>query len=101
MNSSPTPEADVNLLADLVADRVVAQLQINAGRLIDLRQLAGRLQLSPRGVTGLISRNELPQGILLGGVRRWSWPKVEAYLATREGRRPRRGRGIRKEKSAG
>jgi predicted DNA-binding transcriptional regulator AlpA len=93
--------ADLDGILDRLADRLATRLRADTDRLIDLRQLAARLQLSPRGVTGLIGRNELPQGILLGGVRRWSWPKVEAFLATREGHRPRKGRGIRRIVEAG
>lgn len=79
---------DIDTLATAIAER----LRIEADRLIDLRELAARLQLSERGVTGLVARNELPNGYLIGGVRRWCWADVLRYLDARRDRHPRRQR---------
>jgi hypothetical protein len=94
-SSSPTPLPDEALdrLADRIAERVAERLRTDQDRLLDLRQLAERLQLSPRGVTGLVARGELPPGDLIGGVRRWAWDEVRKFRAVRRERKPRKGRG--------
>ena len=90
--SLDTPELE--RLAALIAARVFDCLHAEHHRLLDRRGLADRLGVSERGVTGLVSRGELPAGYLIGGVRRWQWEEVLRYLAARAKRRPRRGRGI-------
>lgn len=88
-----TSALDLERLADMVALR----LRPESDRLLTLTQLAERLQLSPRGVCGLIERGELPTGLIIGGSRRWSWKQVEVWLTTRSERarapkKTRRGR---------
>jgi hypothetical protein len=70
-------------------------------RLLDRRALAERLGISERGVTSLAGRGELPQGYLIGGVRRWRWEEVLQHLASRRDRRPRRGRGRHERRRTG
>ncbi len=85
---------DLEALADMVAGRVAAAMRADAERLLTLDDLADRLQLSARGVRGLVTRGELPAGLLIGGCRRWSWAVVQSFLdagATRKTRRRRRG----------
>lgn len=36
--------------------------------------------ISERGVSALASRNELPAGFGIGGLRRWDWAEVVHYL---------------------
>jgi predicted DNA-binding transcriptional regulator AlpA len=88
-------DADLDALADRIADRLAQRLG-TADRLISRPELAKRLGVSERGVTGLASRGELPPGFLIGGVRRWSWAQVVRYLESRSGRRRQRGRGRRR-----
>lgn len=92
--SNVLPDFPFNLevLADTLAVHLAERLRIDADRLIDLRELAGRLGLSPRGTTGLIARGELPGGFLIGGVRRWAWAEVVRFLEARRDRKPRRRR---------
>jgi hypothetical protein len=91
----PLDDLDLNRLAEAIADKL-AQRAGDLHRLLDRPELARRLGVSERGVTGLANRGELPPGYLIGGVRRWSWPEVLRFLEARSGRRPRRGRGRRK-----
>ncbi len=83
---------DLDALAAAVAKHVAAELRTEAEKLLDLPALAARLALSERGVRGLVQRDELPQGYLIGGVRRWSWAHVEKFLDARADRKPRRKR---------
>jgi hypothetical protein len=85
--------SDWDLIADRLAPRLAELLNREARRLIDRNELAERLAISPRGVTALVSRGELPRGHLIGGVRRWDWAQVLKYLAGRRERQPRCGRG--------
>jgi predicted DNA-binding transcriptional regulator AlpA len=80
-------------LVDAIVARLLEQLRLHQDRLINLEELAARVGVSKRGAAGLVARGELPKGYLIGGVRRWSWKEVERFLAARQGRRPRRGRG--------
>lgn len=80
-------------LADAVVERLAVRVRAEADRLIDLKELADRLGLSTRGVTGLVARGELPEGYLIGGVRRWNWEGVERHLTAQQGRVRRKGRG--------
>ena len=84
---------DVDRLAERVADLLVVKMRLEAERLINLKELAKRVGLSRRGASGMVARNELPPGVLIGGCRRWDWEQVKTWLAGRAGRRPRRGRG--------
>jgi hypothetical protein len=89
-----SPESvDLEQFANAVAERLSERLSITQQRLLDRAQLAERLGVSERGVTSLASRGELPAGYLIGGVRRWRWEEVLRFLASREKRRPRQGRG--------
>jgi hypothetical protein len=83
---------DLEATLDRLAEGIVRRLREGADHLLALSELAERLQLSPRGVTGLVARHELPEGYLIGGVRRWSWPEVIRWLAARQGQKPRRPR---------
>jgi hypothetical protein len=95
--SPPDTTIDLNALAAAVAERlaplVSERLRADGEALLKEHQLAERLQLSDRGVRGLVARGELPPGFLVGGVRRWDWAEVVKHLHARGGRRPRRGRG--------
>jgi predicted DNA-binding transcriptional regulator AlpA len=86
-------DLDLDALADALAARLAKRLHVNGERLIDLPELAQRIGVSERGARGLAARGELPAGVLIGGLRRWSWSAVEKFLASREGRQRRRGRG--------
>jgi predicted DNA-binding transcriptional regulator AlpA len=83
----------IKALTDVIAARIAERLGLEQKRLIDLRELAIRLDLSQRGVAGLIARGELPEGYAIGGVRRWNWVEILAFLKTRHSQRQRRGRG--------
>ena len=90
----PDRDIDLDALAESIAVRILHRLRDEEDRLLDLPELAARLDLSPRGVRGLVARKELPPGYLIGGIRRWSWPAVLKYLESRQQRqvrRPRRG----------
>jgi hypothetical protein len=90
----PDPAIDLDALAESIAARVLHLLRDGEDRLLDLPKLAARLDLSPRGTRGLVARNELPPGYLIGGVRRWSWPSVLKFLESRQQRQRRKpGRG--------
>jgi predicted DNA-binding transcriptional regulator AlpA len=90
--SPPLTTDNLEALAEAIAARLTERLRADAERLLDLPQLAERLRLSPRGVTGLVAKHELPEGLLIGGVRRWDWGDVRKYLAARQERRPRHRR---------
>jgi predicted DNA-binding transcriptional regulator AlpA len=77
---------------DQLAAAIAARLRADKDRLLALPELAERLSLSERGVTGLVARGELPQGYLIGGSRRWEWAEVLKFLQARQGRKPRRRR---------
>src|SRR6516164_7125887 len=95
--SSPSAIAlacDLNGLADALAPLLSERLQTNSERLLTRPQLAERLQCSERAITSMARRHELPEGFLIGGLRRWSWPSVLAFLESRQDRRRRvTGRG--------
>jgi hypothetical protein len=90
--STTTGADDLPLDLDALADRIAARMRADGDRLLDLDALADRLLLSPRGVRGLIARGELPQGFLIGGVRRWAWDAVRQHLNAQQQRRPRHRR---------
>ena len=87
-------EKDLDTLAELIAGKLAKHLG-KEDRLLSRPELATRLGVSERGLTGLVSRGELPAGFLIGGLRRWHWAQVVRFLESRSGRRPRRGRGRR------
>jgi hypothetical protein len=84
---------DLEALVERLADVVLARLGAAHDRLLDRRELAERLGMSERGVSGLVARGELPDGYLCGGLRRWDWGQVLKFLESRADRRPRKGRG--------
>lgn len=101
---TPEPETlplggvPIDELVERLSAAVAARLRADAEKLLDRRELAVRLGLSERSISALVSRHELPEPHRLGGTVRWSWPTVERYLAARAGKRPRRGRGIRRQR---
>jgi hypothetical protein len=86
------------LALDALAERIAAKLADHLGgdrsRLLGRSELAARLGISQRGLTGLVSRGELPPGYLIGGVRRWDWNDILRFFRGRKKGKPRRGRGI-------
>ena len=85
---------DVDRLADVIAGRVAERLRLDAERLLTRDDLAARLDVAPRTIAGMVSRGELPGPLLhTGGLARWRWEDVTAWLKSRAGRKPRRGRG--------
>jgi hypothetical protein len=90
--TDPTP-VDLPAFARLVAEQLAPLLRADIERLIDLDELARRIGVSPRGASGLVARNELPAGCLIGGVRRWDWDEVKRFLGAHQSRQRRRGRG--------
>src|SRR5262245_48121164 len=90
---SPDLSPRLQALVDAIAEEVAVRMRRNGEKLIDLRELAARVGMSPRGVPGLGSRGELPRPLLhTAGVTRWSWDQVVKFLEA-NGNRPRRGRG--------
>lgn len=81
-------EIDIDKIAEAVSQKLRAEQE----KLLVLPELADRLDMSPRGVTGLVAKGELPQGYLIGGCRRWDWNEVLAYIRERSKRKPRRKR---------
>src|SRR5262249_11837374 len=79
---------------DALASAIVERLRNQEPGLLNRRQLASRLGIGTRTVSTLVARKELPEPLILGGVRRWDWAEVIAYLKVRRQRKPSRGRGI-------
>jgi predicted DNA-binding transcriptional regulator AlpA len=100
-NSDPAlilDDGSLNRLADIVADKLAEWVRANKERLLDINELAERVGLSVRGVRGLMKRNELPEGIEIGGCRRWDWNSVKKFLeGNKRKRRRRRGQYDRTE----
>jgi predicted DNA-binding transcriptional regulator AlpA len=90
-----TSSLDLASLVDQIVQQLAERMRLDTDRLIDLEELAARVGVSRRGASGLVARGELPPGNLIGGVRRWDWSEVRKFLATRQGRKTRRGRGRR------
>src|SRR5262249_41787600 len=92
-SSVPLNDLDADLLAKKIAAKLVEHLRSDQLRLLDRSQMAERLGISERGLSGLASRGQLPAGYLIGGARRWDWTEVLRFLGARKDRKPRRGRG--------
>jgi predicted DNA-binding transcriptional regulator AlpA len=88
----PPEVTQVGDIVDQIIDGLAARLRTDQERLLTLPELAERVGLSVRGVTGLIARKELPEGYLIGGARRWSWPELQKWLQARQSRKPRHRR---------
>jgi predicted DNA-binding transcriptional regulator AlpA len=87
-------EADIQALAAAIGERVAERLRADADRLLDRATLAQRLGIGERTVSGLVARSELPPPLLhTGGLARWRWESVLAWLAGRADRQVKRGRG--------
>ena len=86
-------DIDIDKLASAIAERVVSRLHTEADRLLDRAELAQRLGVAERTVGSMVSRAQLPAPLLCtGGLARWSWSTVLAYLSNHT-TKPRRGRG--------
>jgi len=86
----PTNLFDLDALASLIVERLRADKE----KLIARPELADRLDVSERTVSTMLARGQLPEPLVCtGGITRWSWPDVLKFLAGRQGRRPRKGRG--------
>ena len=52
----------------------------------DLKDVAKRYGMKPAGIRALVKRGDLPQGVKIGGARRWSaealevWDRERGYL---------------------
>jgi predicted DNA-binding transcriptional regulator AlpA len=87
-------DIDVDALAAAIAERVAERLHADADRLLDRGELAARLGVAQRTIASMVGRHELPAPILCtGGVTRWRWNDVLAWLSSRADRQVRRGRG--------
>jgi hypothetical protein len=95
MSAEPTATSipNVEALAAALAPKLAEFLRAEPDRLFDLHDFAARTGLSPRGITGLIARGELPEGYLIGGCRRWLWSDVLRHIDRLARRRRRKGRG--------
>jgi len=89
------PEAlDVRALARAVAEYLAPLLRTDSDRLLDRPSLAERLGVCERSVGSMVSRGELPPPLLhTSGVARWDWNQVLKFLAGRQGKPKRAGRG--------
>jgi len=86
----PLDPADV----DAIAKAVAVKLGTARECLLDREALAERLGIGERTVGAMVARGELPRPLLhTGGIARWHWPQVLQFLAGRQDRRLRRGRG--------
>jgi hypothetical protein len=95
------PTLDLDALARAVAERLAPLLRAEAERLLDRPQIAARLGVAERTVSGLVARGDLPPALLhTGGVARWSWGQVVKHLEGRQGRQRRKGRGRYQRPSA-
>ncbi|HYT93013.1 MAG TPA: hypothetical protein VEL76_30125 [Gemmataceae bacterium] len=92
------PALDVDRLVELLVSRLAERLGPDRDRLIDRPELARRVGVCERSVSLMVSRGELPEPLLhTAGVARWDWGEVKKFLASRAGRKIRRGRGRRKK----
>ena len=92
----PVDTLDVDALVQRLTQSIVAHLRVSEDRLLNRAELADRLGVSNRSVGSMVSRQEIPPPLLhTSGIARWSWPTVLKHLAARQGRKHRKGRGIR------
>jgi hypothetical protein len=96
---------DIDVLANRLADALAEKLRADQERLLGREDLAERIGVSVRSIGSMVGRGDLPQPLLhTAGVARWSWDQVLKHLAARQGRKLRRGRGIKtgqKQRSGG
>ena len=60
--------------------------------LLDISKVASRLDVSKRTVDTLLAKGDLPPPIWINSVRRWSPATIDAYILSRAGQKPRKGR---------
>jgi predicted DNA-binding transcriptional regulator AlpA len=97
--SDPAASTALNLeaLVEQLADQIAAKLYAEQRRLLDRKALAELLGVAERTIGSMVARGELPEPLLhTAGVVRWDWDMVKKYLADRQGRKLRRGRGLRR-----
>ena len=83
---------DLNAIAERITAALekpdVARLFLpTRDRLLDEKEVALRLNIGESTVRRWVTRRILPEGRLVGSVRRWSWSEIDKWTAARGARR--------------
>jgi|GEM_PF-4924798 len=61
--------------------RINAPMASTTGQLLDVHAVAEKLKCSPRTVARLSRNGEMPAGLKIGALRRWSEAEINAWIA--------------------